>query len=46
MSIIEYETLNKYLNRNPFGFLVRLYGITVVGLLLDQQEQEKLKLWR
>lgn len=44
MSIIKYETLNKYLNRNPFDFLVRLYGISVVGLLLDQQEQGKLKL--
>lgn len=44
MSIIKYETLNKYLNRNCFDFLVRLYGISVVGLLLDQQEQGKLKL--
>lgn len=33
-----------YLNRNPFDFLVRLYGISVVALLLDQQEQGKLKL--
>ena len=41
MSIVKYETVNKYLN-----FLVRLYGISVVGLLLDQQEQGKLKLWR
>lgn len=43
MSFIKYETINKYLNRNPFDFLVRLYGISVVGLLLDQQEQGKLK---
>lgn len=43
MSIIKYESLNKYLSRNPFDFLVRLYGISVVGLLLDQQEQGKLK---
>lgn len=41
MSIVKYETVNNYLN-----FLVRLYGISVVGLLLDQQEQGKLKLWR
>ena len=41
MSIVKYETVNKYLN-----FLVRLYGISVAGLLLDQQEQGKLKLWR
>ena len=41
MSIVKYETVNKYLN-----VLVRLYGISVVGLLLDQQEQGKLKLWR
>lgn len=39
MSIVKYETVNKYLN-----FLVRLCGISVVGLLLDQQEQGKLKL--
>ena len=39
MSIVKYETVNKYLN-----VLVRLYGISVVGLLLDQQEQGKLKL--